>query len=761
MIDISKNKKRLLILSYWGYPFGGGEEYLYQTAIWAIKHNLEAYWLCFSNAKNNTLYKKFSIEKIDGFTIIKVPIKDPDFNNSSNIIYNWIKLLKPNVVHHQGHYRKLFYDIVSQLRIEFISGIHFWSGIIDLDPQYGNINILENYEKHKINSDFEYLIKQNYCTFYSVSKYVTNCIEKITNIKVNNLVYSGSLKSKCLVRNNNPINNKYVTFINIHKLKGGDLILYLLKNLYNIPFLLIVTEYNSEELDNEIYKVILERENDNFSEKCLFFKRMSDIRFVFKNTKIFIAPSLVDETFCRTVNEAMMNNIPVISTGQGNISYLIENGGISLPLRLENGEKDMELWKDTINELYFDNNKLQDLINKTKSKYLEYSDEKCEEMFINLLNKTLQKSKEYNIMIFTPWCDQGLGIQSKNYYNILTESGYRVHIFSIKPYNANSAIDLQKDPNDWIVNNNLIYYSSNTREEVKDIEIIEFIKKYNIGKCIIPETCWYRVFEIAKLLRENDVKCYAIPNIEIVRKDEIVKHIYFYKILCNNKLCESIFNKYGLYNTEYIGYGVKDIIYKNKRFDSKYKLLFIGGMNAFSRKHILEICDSFVRAYDINNNIELTCTIQKTNMLEVEDIKKLEIYINHPAINFIQTHLKYEDIINLYYSHHMSIQVSKHEGLGLGFYEALYTGTPVITLNTQPHNEIILDNVNGYVIDCYYKKMTDNPNSFIKSAYFEPINLCNKILQVISNKDIYNKLIIDLNTRLSYDEFKERFINSL
>jgi hypothetical protein len=60
--------------------------------------------------------------------------------------------------------------------------------------------------------------------------------------------------------------------------------------------------------------------------------------------------------------------------------------------------------------------------------------------------------------------------------------------------------------------------------------LAEFIKKNNIGKCIIPETCWYRIFQMAKLMRDNNVNCYAIPNIEIVRKDEIVKHKYFYKI---------------------------------------------------------------------------------------------------------------------------------------------------------------------------------------------------------------------------------------
>jgi hypothetical protein len=34
------------------------------------------------------------------------------------------------------------------------------------------------------------------------------------------------------------------------------------------------------------------------------------------------------------------------------------------------------------------------------------------------------------------------------------------------------------------------------------------------------------------------VRTYGVPNIEIVRRDEIYKHNYFYKILANNYLCE-------------------------------------------------------------------------------------------------------------------------------------------------------------------------------------------------------------------------------
>ena len=89
MYQILKNKT-MLILSYWGYPVGGGEEYLYQTAIWAVKHKMRAYWICFANSKNE-FFVDFLVSEIDGFKLIKIP---GGFNQK--ILLNWVKLFWGN-----------------------------------------------------------------------------------------------------------------------------------------------------------------------------------------------------------------------------------------------------------------------------------------------------------------------------------------------------------------------------------------------------------------------------------------------------------------------------------------------------------------------------------------------------------------------------------------------------------------------------------------------------------------------------------------
>lgn len=753
MNNFLKNKV-MLILSLWCYPFGGGEEYLYQTTIWASSLGMKCYWISFTNSKN-VGHAVLDITDHKTFISINVP---GGFDN--NVLINWLKLLNPDIVHHQGHFRKDFYECCKKSRIEFVTGIHFWSGVIDLNPEYGNIEIYKNWNKHNKNKDFDLMLVSPYLTFYSVSDFVTDCVEKICNHKIKYTAYSGSLMSKNLVNNIDILSNKYVTMINIHKLKGGEILLKCLEELPEIPFIAVRTEFLSENLDKKIYDKITENNKTN-KIPSLYFERLDNIKHIYSKTRIFLAASLVDETFCRTANEAMMNGICILTSGRGNLGYMIDNKKYVLD------PNDIDLWVKTIKELYYDQNELEIANRYFLNQYQKYSEEKSKKCFVNILENRILLGKSNNIMIYCPWCDQGLGIQSRNYYNILKLFRFNVSIFSYKPYNSKTSLDLQKNPNEWIIDN--IYYSTNDRESVTDKEIIYFVQKYNIGLCLIPETCWYRIFEIAKLLRSINVKCFAIPNIEIVRKDEIYKHNYFNQILCNNKLCENIFNDHNIMNTTYIGYGICDnnieLVMKKIDKDKNIKFLFIGGMNAFSRKHILEICEAFMKVNEKIPNITLTCTIQKTNNLEKDDVDKLEKYFNCKNINFVQTHLSYDDIIKLYYSHDISIQVSKHEGLGLGFYEALSTATPVITLDTPPHNEIIIDKINGWTIPCYYEEMTDNNNGLIKSAHFNPNILAQKMYDIVTNinelREVCQKLINNYVEKYAPEHFFRRFIDSL
>ena len=424
---------------------------------------------------------------------------------------------------------------------------------------------------------------------------------------------------------------------------------------------------------------------------------------------------------------------------------------------------DWDGWVKVVESIYNNPVSIVKMSKASRENYKNYSEPVAYGRFRNLVDKVMIDNKSNNIMLFCPWCDQGLGIQSRNYAKIVEEAGYNVSILSFKPYKGQTTIELQIDPEEWIIDN--IYYSPNDREHVTDEEIVNFVNKYNVGRCILPETCWDRVFEIAKLLRRLDVKVYAVPNIEIVRSDELFKHTYFHKILCNNRLCMTRFNDYGFKNTEYIGYSFPEK-FKDKIAGDGVKFVFIGGMNSISRKQIFKILDAFILAYEQRNNISLLCTIQSFGNREMLVKDRLDEYKDHPGITVEIGPKTYQEILNLYYGNHIAIQVSKQEGLGLGFYEALSTGTPVITLDTQPHNEMILDGVNGWTVECYHEPITENKFAIVEASHFEPEKLATKIVDIVDKfegnyLEILESLKTDYVNRLSMDVFKKNLIESI
>lgn len=777
-------KKNIFVnVSKWGYAseninrlqgdkltvsngIGGGEEFLLQTMQVMYEYGMICFWLCFSDV-NNIEYKSFSTIKYDFGTIIQIPN-----GFSENNLINWLKIIKPNIVHHQGSLREEIYNCCKYLRIEFLSGFHFWSGAVILDSIKKNIEILKNIKYHRTDKSINNIYNKKHCNLYTVSPFVSECIKEITGYEIYNNIYASSSQKKCKV-DENMINNilydncgelkkTFVTMINVHLLKGGDIFLYLIENLPDVPFLGIKTEKYSDVLDEKIKNAIINRNNNNNC-KCYLLERINDIRLIYQLTKILLIPSYVDETFCRVANEGMMNGIPIITSGRGYIKDLVKDSGIIL------SPDNVYEWKKVIEEIYMDQNKLDALSKNSIDEYENHSENKAKLMLKNEVVKTISISKNRNIMFFTVYGDQGLGIQTRNYYKILKDI-YNVFIFSYKPYICKQN-NLQKNTSEWDVEN--IYYSENVREKVSDEEIIMFIKKYNIGKCIIPETCWNRVFEICKLVTKNDVLCYAIPNIEIVRKSEIYKHRYFHKILCNNNLCYDMFKKYDINNLEYIGYSTyhndesilfDDNVKTKNSNDQTIEFLLIGGLNGISRKHLLETCEAFIISYEKHKNIHLTCTILEFNFLEIFYVEKINKYKNHPGITIIYDHLSYDDISKLYSNTHITIQVSKHEGLGLGFYESLYYGKPLITLDTSPHNEIINKN-NGWLIPCYYETMMENNESLLMAAKFDINDLSEKINEIVENFDKYDDLIIslknDYKVRFNVEIFKNKFVESI
>lgn len=144
------------------------------------------------------------------------------------------------------------------------------------------------------------------------------------------------------------------------------------------------------------------------------------------------------------------------------------------------------------------------------------------------------------------------------------------------------------------------------------------------------------------------------------------------------------------------------------------------------------------------------------------DESKLNIQ-NKPFLNLKMGHLSYTEILNLYNNNHISIQISKHEGLGLGFYESCFMSTPVLTLNAQPHNEIIHHKKNGWLLSCKVEKddKPENPYTIIGQTQIEIPKLVIEIRDILEDKTDINRII--RNTKqftdniYAMDTFKKNF----
>ena len=262
--------KTYMLVSNVGYPFGGGEQFLYQTINWANNLGMKSYWLSFSKPMDKH-HTEFKIFNQNNCTMIYIPHKLQENN-----LYNWLKLLNPDIIHHQGHFRQLFSSVCSKLRIPILTGFHFWIDAIVLNPDKKNIDILENYKYHKKDPVLDILVENKYTYIYVVSKFVSDVIQKITDHDLNLILSSSSSIRDYQIPKINPVQNKYCTIINIHSLKGGKLFLYLLKKLPKIPFLAVRTEPDDTDLDKEIEILIKSRKH------CIFMERTEDIKSVYK-----------------------------------------------------------------------------------------------------------------------------------------------------------------------------------------------------------------------------------------------------------------------------------------------------------------------------------------------------------------------------------------------------------------------------------------------------------------------------------------------
>ena len=282
---------------------------------------------------------------------------------------------------------------------------------------------------------------------------------------------------------------------------------------------------------------------------------------------------------------------------------------------------------------------------------------------------------------------------------------------------------------------------------------------------IIPEASFFNIFNIVSVLKILNIKTYLIVNIECVRLNEINYHLLFDKILANNNTSyntlKSIINDK---TVNHLGFHLSHPyfhnIIKNDLFNGNRKLKFlcIGGLNSVSRKNLDIVIDVFSTIKDNFSDLNFEVNI---NVLGVEKLENN--YSNIIKLSYGEK--SYKNIIDDYTNTDIFIHLGTQEGLGLGFYEALYCGTPILTIDWIPNNELVQNGKNGWIAKCLYSKNYENTLSIINRGMIIKNELYTTVMDILTNtsktvsiiKNTYNfkKALYDKNKKDFYTKFND------
>lgn len=150
---------------------------------------------------------------------------------------------------------------------------------------------------------------------------------------------------------NTNTNNKYVTIINVSKLKGGNQLIKIAKQMPNIQFLGVKGGYDKQIIDESVKNI-------------KYVENTKDIKSIYAQTDILLIPSN-PETWGRTATEAMCSGIPVIAHPTEGLKENLSYAGIFID------KESTEEWVAQIKLLKEDRNEYIKLSEKGKQRSKE------------------------------------------------------------------------------------------------------------------------------------------------------------------------------------------------------------------------------------------------------------------------------------------------------------------------------------------------------------------------------------------------------
>lgn len=683
-----------LMVTRLGYPMGGGESFMHQSAKILSELGFNCTWLSFADAQRGD-YRSGTVSRTPYYTDLRVT-----GGVDAGVVAQVVRDQAPALIHSQGEVNSLVAKVAGEARVPSLIGFHFWTGLVQLGPT-GNRSILDNLRWHALG---EPLPKSEISTSYVVSEFMNDVYKRLGGTSDLEVFHPTPDPAHYLVTREDSSGDAVVQF-NVAPGKGGEVFLELADALGDShAFVGVQAEPLPSDFEARLQSVAQRK-------RLVQLSGYRSARSLYEHAKLIIIPTQVDETFCRVAFEAAANGIPVLATPAGNIPYVLGPSAGYLPFT------DANEWIEQVAKLMTDEGARRQLAREQRE-YLQSHFGSIPQAFIKSALGLVKKSPQKRVGLFSVWADQGLGIQVRQYARQLRAAGFEVHVFSFLPYGSMGRNDLgQADASDWSVPEHAdsVYYSSNTRETVSAGEVSQFVRSRNVGQLIYPEICWDPNWRLIESISLPNLFTFGVPNLEIVRRSEIERHNRLTRTLCPTRAVESILYAGGARNTRFIGHGLgrrlddEFVRTKVERVGSRdgLRFLHVGGHNPTTRKQSPTVIREFVNALKVRNDIFLTVTLMNAAGMALP---------MHPNIRYVTRPLSHRDVQRLYDETDVSIQISSHEGLGMGFYESVSRATPVISLDLPPHNEVVLPGQTGWLLPCTLLDLEDNDDAVVRGG---------------------------------------------
>ena len=339
------------------------------------------------------------------------------------------------------------------------------------------------------------------------------------------------------------------------------------------------------------------------------------------------------------------------------------------------------------------------------------------------------------ILMPTIWFHRGASYVTKTLRDILVSLGHDVFIFA-RTGGVYGVPKLETD-NEWNVPNLITY----PEYKINSDDLIKCIKDNDISCVIYNEE--YDLKMIYDVKKNTGVK--TITYLDYYKADWKEFMSVYDDVWCSTKRSFNVVKD--ICNASYIGWGIDTDLFKPSVSHRKKFTFFINGgwLGINNRKGVPEALLAFDEA--CKHNYDITLLVHTQVGLDVFPPSIINIINNNDRIKHIIGTFPHPGFYNeaLWY-----LAPSKLEGLGLPLLEALSSGLPCITTNSQPMNEFIINNYNGYLIgvdgflkredNLYFEEAIINHNSFVEIL----LNISDRIkMSVNARKFIVDNFTMD------------------